>query len=141
MSFYWVTPPEKQLVPNIEEYGRKAEAAVYAVAKYWGQLVQDDARVNAVWEDRTGNARSGLFYGVDGFGFGEVVGTVSNAAKQLMKEIEIEQGNATTLVITLAHTVFYGKFLELSNGGRYAVIMSTLEQNLPSLERMVKEIF
>jgi hypothetical protein len=41
----------------------------------------------------------------------------------------------------LAHTVFYGKYLELSNGGKYAIVMSTLEGNLPKLERMVQEVF
>jgi len=39
----------------------------------------------------------------------------------------------------LGHTVFYGKYLETSNGGRYAVVMSTIERNLPKLERMLQD--
>jgi hypothetical protein len=39
----------------------------------------------------------------------------------------------------LGHTVFYGKYLELSNGGTHAVVMSTIEENLPMLERMLQD--
>jgi hypothetical protein len=138
-GFHWVIPPQAQLVPNIELYGKRIEAALYAVAGRWGQGIQDEARKGATWTDRTGNARGGLFYAVDGFGMGEMVGEVSGGAKELMKEVSVEHGNEKLLIITLAHTVFYGKFLELSNGGRFAIIMSTIEGNLPALERQVQE--
>lgn len=137
-GFHWVIPPSEQLIPNIKEYGRRIEAAIYAAASYWGQSIQDEARRNAVWEDRTGNARGGLFYAVDGFGLGEVIGEISSGAKSLMKDISMEQGNKDVLVIALSHTVYYGKFLELSHGGRFAIIMSTIEENLPDLERLIQ---
>ena len=140
-GFHWVIPPRAQLIPNLEAYGRKVEAALYAIAGRWGQSIQDEARRNAVWEDRTGNARGGLFYAVDGFGQGEMLGEASSGARDLMKETEVVSGSKDVLVITLSHTVFYGKFLELSHGGRYAIIMSTIEQNLPGLERQVQAIF
>lgn len=137
-GFRWVIPPSAQLIPNIEKYGQRIEAGIYAVASRWGQGIQDQARQNATWEDRTGNARGGLFYAVEGFGMGEVVGEISPGAKQLMKDVNIERGRDKVLIIALAHTVFYGKFLELSHGGRYAIIMSTIESNLPALERQIK---
>ena len=112
-----------------------------AAATYWGQQIQDEARNKAPWEDRTGNARSGLFFGVDGFGLAPVTGIVTPGPKASMTDVAIEAGDENTLIIVLAHTVFYGKFLELSNGGRYAVVMSTIEENLPDLERMMKELF
>jgi hypothetical protein len=140
-GFRWVIPPEKELVPNIGAYGQKIFVAVQAAATYWGQSIQDEARVNAPWMDRTGNARGGLFFAVDGFGLSPVTGTVTPEAQGLISDVTIESGSDNTLIITLGHSVFYGKFLELSNGGRYAVIMSTMEKNLPGLERMVQDLF
>lgn len=139
-GFHWVIPPEKELIPNIEEYGKKALVAIQAVATFWGQSIQDEARMDARWMDRTGNARGGIFFAVDGFGLSPVTGTVTAEAK-LNTDVAIESGNDNTLIVTLGHSVFYGKFLELSNGGTYAIIMSTIEKNLPALERMIQELF
>lgn len=141
MSFTWIKAPSAELIPNIEEYGKRCYVAIHAAAAYWGQGTQDAARILAPWNDRTGNARGGLFYAVDGFGQGEVVGDVGAGARALMRETSVEAGGPDRLVITVAHTVFYGKFLELSNGGRYAIIMSTIEQRLPQLERQLRDIF
>lgn len=139
-DFEWVVSP-KVIADGLEEYGQRALIAIQAVANYWGQLVQNEARENAAWEDRTGNARGGLFFAVDGFGLGTITGEVTPEAKSEMSDVAVESGSKDTLIVTLGHTVFYGKFLELSNGGRYAIVMSTMEKNLPQLERMVQDIF
>jgi hypothetical protein len=138
-GFQWVVSP-KVIADGLDAYGKKAMVAIQAVANFWGQMIQDKARQDARWEDRTGNARSGLFFAVDGFGFETITGevTVENTEAQ---DVTIESGDKDTLIITLAHTMFYGKFLELSNGGRYAIIMSTIEGNLPALERMLQDTF
>lgn len=138
-GFQWVVAPSEQLIPAIEKYGRDALVAVQAVANYWGQSVQDAARQDAAWEDRTGNARGGIFFAVDGFGMSPLVGNVTPEAKSEMSDVAIESGDKDTLIITLGHTVFYGKFLETSNGETYAIIMTTIEQNLPMLERMLRD--
>ncbi len=140
-GFRWVISPERELIPNIRDYGVKALVAVQAVATYWGQGVQDEARREAVWEDRTGNARSGLFFAVDGLGMSPIVGEVTPEAQRQMDDVTVESGSANVLIITLGHTVFYGKFLETSNGERYAIVMSTIEKNLPQLERDLREVF
>ena len=139
-GFQWVVSPEV-IAKGLEDYGDKAMVALQAVANYWGQGVQDEARENASWEDRTSNARGGLFFAVDGFDLGTITGEVTPEAKSEMGDVAVESGSKDTLIITLAHTVFYGKFLELSNGGRYAIIMSTIEANLGSLERLVQDVF
>jgi hypothetical protein len=136
----WVTPPSK-LIEGIEAYGKKALIAVYAVAVYWGQKCQDTARSQAAWTDRTGNARSGLFFAVDGFGQQAVTGTVTPGAATEMSDAVKISGNASQLVIALGHTVWYGKFLETAHGGRNAIVMSTIEANLPTLEKTLKEVF
>jgi len=140
-GFEWVVAPNEQLIPNLEKYGQKALAAVQAAATYWGQSIQDQARLGAMWEDRTGNARGGLFFAVDGFGLQPLTGEVTPEAKSQMNDTSVESGDANTLIVTLGHTVFYGKFLELSNGGKYAIVMSTIEKNLGELEALMREIF
>jgi hypothetical protein len=137
--FEWVVSPDV-IADGVKKYGAKMLVAVQAAATYWGQHVQNKSRDDAPWEDRTGAARGGLFFAVDGFGLEPMVGTVTPEAAQAQdSEIEIVSGSATQLIITLGHTVFYGKFLELLNGGRYAIIMSTMEENLPMLERLIGE--
>ncbi len=140
MSFQWKVSP-KVISDGLEAYGRRALVAVQAVANYWGQSIQDEARQNAAWEDRTGNARGGLFFAVDGFGLNTITGTVTPDAQSQMSDVAVESGDAQTLIITLGHTVFYGKFLEISNGGRYAIVMSTIERNLGNLERQIQDVF
>jgi len=140
-GFSWVVAPKDQLIPNIKMYGKRALVAVQAAASYWGQRVQDEARQKAGWEDRTGNARGGLFFGVDGFGMSPIFGQVTPEARNDMRDTSVEAGSDNMLIVTLGHTVYYGRFLELSNGGRYAIIMSTLEGNLPALGKLLKDIF
>lgn len=140
-GFHWVISPEKELIPNIQKYGERMFVAVQAVATYWGQQVQDDARTSAPWTDRTGAARGGLFFAVDGYGLEPVTGTVTPEASLQKSDVSIESGDKNTLVIVVSHSVYYGKFLELKNGGRYAVIVSTIEANLPRLEQMIQDLF
>lgn len=138
-GFQWVVSPSDQIIPAVKKYGQDVLVAVQAVANYWGQMNQDEARIEAPWEDRTSNARGGLFFAVDGFGMSPLIGEVTPESKSEMSDVAVESGDTNTLIITLGHTVFYGRFLETSNGGRYAVVMSTLEKNLPQLERMLQD--
>lgn len=139
-GFQWVVSPEV-IAKGLDDYGERALIALQAVANYWGQSVQDEARANAVWEDRTGNARGGLFFAVDGFGLQPLTGEVTADAKAEMSDVAIESGDKDTLIITLAHTVFYGKYLETYHGETYAIIMSTIYGNLSKLERLVHDVF
>ncbi len=139
VKFRWVEPPSN-LSQQIEQYGEKVLVAVHAVAAYWGLSVQNQARGAAPWHDRTGNARSGLFFAVDGFGLPPIVGRVRGGARQQMRDTAAISGGPERLVVALGHTVYYGRFLELCNGGKYAVVMSTLENNLPRLERMLRQL-
>lgn len=134
--FHWKKPP-REMALKIEKFGQDILIAVYAVAAQWGAAVQNAARSGARWEDRTGNARGGLFFAVDGFGMPTITGTVS-ADKSLKTDTATVSGSQHRLVVTLGHTVFYGKFLELN--GRYAIIMSTIESHLSRLESMMKGI-
>lgn len=114
----WVVAPDRELIPNTLLYGERVHAAVRAVAEYIAQKIQGEARQNAPWTDRTGNARSGLF-------------SVVEAASRDLVHIYLSHG----------HTVYYGIFLELSRGGRYKIIMPTIEANEPVVTQMLREIF
>jgi len=140
VTFRWVKTPSS-LAKQVHIYGKRVLAAVHAVAVYVGQKMQNEGRSNAPWQDRTGNARSGLFFAVDGFGLGTVVGQVRPAALETNTDAATISGDKDTLLIAFGHTVYYGKYLELDHGGRYAIVMSTMQRNLPVLERMLKDLF
>ncbi len=136
---YWVTPPSV-LRNNLGIYSKQLLAAVHAVAAYVGQKMQNEARQGAPWTDRTGNARSGLFFAVEGLGLPPIVGTISGVDLQGQRDVVEERAPHGTLLLALSHTMYYGKYLELSHGARYAIVVSTFEGNLPVLESMLKEL-
>jgi hypothetical protein len=70
------------------------------------------AKEQASWEDRTGDARSGLDVDVD--------------------------TPRDDIVLTLFHTVEYGQWLETIQAGRFAVIMPTLELYGPEIKRRIE---
>ncbi len=113
----WLKPPSG-LKDAYLKYGDRAILAVFAVADAFCQRLQDDARRNAKWKDRTGNARSGLF------------AIAEKAAK-----------DCVSIYLSHGYTVDYGVWLELANGGKYAIIMPTLEKDLPQLKKMLDDIF
>lgn len=139
LTIKWVKQP-RDLEKPITQYGEKVLVAIHAIAAHVGLQMQNESRSGAPWQDRTGNARGGLFFAVDGFGLGTVAGPINSGSKALMNDAASVSGDKTRLVIVLSHTVFYGKFLELCNGGRYAIIMSTIEANLPVLEQELQAL-
>lgn len=69
--------------------------------------VEGAAKAGAPWTDRTGNARQGLF--------GRAIPT------------------PTGVLVVLGGTASYQIWLELAHGGRYAIILQTLEAEHPAL--------
>lgn len=118
-GFVWVKPPD-ELQRNIDAYADKAQAAVMAIAQYIAQQAQDEMRRNAPWTDRSGVARSGLF-------------SLPHEAAADMVSIYLSH--------KAAHTVDYGIWLELANGGKYAIIMPTLEAVAPDVMRLLERTF
>lgn len=112
----WTRPPST-IARALDRYGDRVQVAIVAVAEFIGQKMAGEAKRNAPWTDRTGNARSGLFYQV-----------VNEAAEKVV-------------IVYLAHTVFYGVFLELAHAERYAIVWPTIEKHLPELKRLLDQIF
>lgn len=111
-------PPE-DLARAVDQYGEKVLIAVAAVAGRIATIMQNSAKNNAPWTDRTGNARSGLF------------GTVETDLSRQM------------VIIYLSHgaTINYGVWLELAHSGKFGVVMREIERHLPELKEMLDEIF
>ncbi len=122
----WERPPS-ELAKAVERYGDRVLKTVAAIAQYSATEMQNDAKANAVWTDRTGNARTGLF-GTSEADF---------AAK------------VVTIYLSHGATIDYGLFLELRGGtgeagpgsGKYAVIMKTMQNHYEPLMQMLREAF
>jgi len=138
----WVRPP-KSLMAGIEHYGMRVMVGVVAVANYVGMKMQNEARQKASWEDRTGAARSGLFYAVDTPGLWQIIGELGPKAVEALAaktDTVVVQGEPNAINLYLGHTVFYGRYLESSNGGKNAIILSTMRANLSVLETQLKRM-
>ena len=114
----WTTPPS-ELATAVERYGDRVLTAVAAVAQYVATQMQNQAKADAPWTDRTGNARTGIF-GTSEADFG-----------------------ARVVTIYLSHgaTIDYGIWLELAHSGTYGVIMRTMESHYDSLMDLLREVF
>jgi hypothetical protein len=114
----WSRPPV-ELARAVEMYGARALQAVAAVAQYTATAMQNEAKDHAPWEDRTSNARSGLF-GTSEADFGAKV---------------------VTIYLSHGATIDYGVYLELANSGRYGIIMRTMQNHYEPLMAMLRDIF
>ena len=100
---------DNTLAEGIANFEFKMYEAMDEVAADFAMEMEAYARSNAPWEDRTGDARGGL------------TGQVDTSA---------ETG---TLSVNLFHTVDYGVWLEIRWGGKYAIIIPTMENMGPKL--------
>jgi len=109
-------PGADKVIGNLRDWGGRKKAAVVALAQNWAGNLEQEAKDNAPWQDRTGNARNGLK--------GEVVLVGRNVVK-----------------ITLAHSVEYGVFLELANDGKYAILKPTLDAAVPEIYKIYERLW
>lgn len=118
VSVRWKKPPTT-LAKAVEEYGSRVFDATASVCQYTAQEMQNTAREQAPWTDRTGNARSGLFATAE-----------ADAGRQ-------------HVVIYLSHAadLDYGVWLELANSGWHAIILPTMERHYPELKARLKGLF
>jgi hypothetical protein len=115
LSFQWQGATPADIGANAEAYIRKVQAATKGVAGLIASRLQQYAQLNAQWTDRTGDAREGLI-------------TIADVSEELV-------------TIYLAHTVSYGIFLEVAHGGKYAIIMPTIEALMPEIYALMQSVF
>jgi hypothetical protein len=109
------TKPIPTLAVALRGWRERLLAAIEKVCTIVAARMQATAQDTAPWTDRTGNARQGL-------------------TARFMRL-------GTVFVLVLFHTMDYGKWLELANNGRYAVILKTMQAEYPRLMAMIMRLF
>lgn len=98
------------------EYERRVNSALMQLAEYLARIFEQEAKREAPWTDRTGNARQRL-----------------HAFTRAISQDVVE--------VWLSHGVEYGVYLETRFQGRYAIIWPTIEAHLAEIDRMLRAIF
>jgi hypothetical protein len=99
----WEIPPAV-LAKNTAAYAKRMYAAVVALGEYFASRLEGYAKTHAPWTDRTGHARQSLT--------GKCIPT------------------AAAVVIVLAGLADYQIWLEIAHGGRWAIILPTIDAHL-----------
>jgi hypothetical protein len=103
------------LGPGLASFPAKVRRGVVATVRREAPISESYMKRNAPWTDRTGNARSGL-----------------NARSE---------HKATSDAVVLAHGVSYGFWLEVIQGGEWAIIVPTLPVRGPAMMRTLTKLF
>lgn len=108
-----------KLMKGLAGFENKTATAIKMYAETSALKLQNHARENAKWTDRTGHARQRLT--------GDAL-IVSNGYK-----------------LRLAHGVDYGKWLELAHEKRFAIIFPTIQEVgtneiMPGFEQLLKRL-
>lgn len=105
---------EDQITPNLARIEPFVNDTVATVFRYQEGRMEAYAKTNAPWTDRTSNARNGL---------------VAQSGRQ-----------GSTHFLVLAHRVDYGIWLEVRWGGKYAIILPTLDVFTPQIMDQIEGI-
>lgn len=108
-----------KLIDGFAGFESKAEAAIKMYAENGALALQNSARENARWTDRTGHARQRLT--------GDSLPVVDGYK------------------LRLAHGVDYGKWLELAHERKYAIIEETIQkvgiqEIMPGFENLIGKL-
>lgn len=114
MAFKWIVAPNQTIPQMAEKYTQAIFQSGRRIAYDQAEEMEQYAKANAPWTDRTGDARERLHATVE------------------------ETGPIGTIV--LSHGVPYGLWLEISNGGRYSIIPQTIDVFGPQLMRSLQNM-
>lgn len=92
-----------ELDKNLINFASRVAAACYVKLGTYAMEITADAKRNRPWTDRTGMAKATL-------------------------NTTVSQPQNNKIRLTLAHGVWYGKYLEYCHGKKYAIIMPTLKK-------------
>lgn len=108
-------PGAREAKKNAEKWVDRKIVASLALAANWAARMEAHMKTKAPWQDRTGNARAGLFAkpGTDG----------------------------DDIVIILGHSVDYGVYLELAHGRKYAILEPTARTYARDIIRSFQDLW
>jgi hypothetical protein len=106
----WQIPPSREMIPKLALLNARMHLKLLRNAALLAQRLENEAKAMAPWTDRTGIARGDLFSNSSASGDGVmiVLGYGEN---------------------TISRGYPYGIALETHNGGRFAIVMPTLERH------------
>lgn len=113
-GFQWQVPPGLAFPQLVDQYSRAVFQSGRHIAYEQAEEMEQYAKANAPWQDRTGDARERLHATVE------------------------ETGPVGTIV--LSHGVPYGIWLEIANGGRYSIIPQTIDVFGPRVMRSLQNM-
>lgn len=114
MGFKWIVAPTDVFPQMASKYTQAIFQSGRRIAHEQAAEMEAYAKSNAPWQDRTGAARSSLSATVE------------------------ETGPIGTIV--LSHGVPYGIWLEVANGGRFAIIAPTIDVFGPRVMRSLQNM-
>lgn len=114
MGVTWDNPPSTAVPQMVNNYHSISHRALFILAVSYAPRIEAWMKQNALWTDRTGNARQTLW--AEAFDFIDVI------------------------VLAFGHGASYGTFLELANQGRYAIITPALDYFGPKIWQDAKEL-
>jgi len=102
VSIEWTITPEVAFTPGVQRYIGAIRRGVRAIAQRRAPEIENWMKLNAIWVDRTGNARQTL-------------------------TAEVEDLALDVVQIVMEHGVEYGVWLELAHGGTYAILAPAID--------------
>lgn len=123
-----------EMLANMAEHADNVTTAVRQIAEYFAPLLEAAAKQGAPWTDRSSNARQTLA-GYVGDSPPEDP-AYPDAGQYPSEELADE-----IVTLYLSHGMQYGRFLEMRWAGRYAIIWPTIEEHLPQINQMLREVF
>lgn len=100
---------------NLKNWGRKVEDNLLSEMEKFALDLENAAKDNRPWTDRTGNARRSI---------------TGSAAKE-----------GKNYRAALAIGVEYGKYLELSHGGRFRIVRPTVDRGRQKFIAALRRVF
>jgi hypothetical protein len=125
---------DRQVRVAMGTYAQRVKQAEENLAQFYAAKMQTDARRDAPWTDRTGNARQALR------------GYTNSSAPEKYGASDTEYPNPNdlakdTVALYLSHGMKYGVALETKYSGRYAIIMQTIQSYYPEITRQLQRLF
>jgi hypothetical protein len=113
-GFQWDVDPERAFGDGMDAWTRALDNAIFTLAQFYAPQMESWMKMNAPWTDR------------------------SSAARQTLWAVADRDGR--TVVIEFGYGVFYGKYLEYKNGGRFAIIAPALDHWSPIITDAVNKL-
>ncbi|KAB2861024.1 MAG: hypothetical protein K8L91_07945 [Anaerolineae bacterium] len=116
-SFRWKTgqAPTQVWKAGAAVYVARLDMAIGELLSFWAGPIEQTMKRDAPWTDQTANARQ----------------TLAAFAHKKSK---------TTWALVAKQEMFYGLFLELANGGKYQIVMPTLQTYYPRIWGSLQDV-